>query len=692
MSSMRTTARTNSPALPRRGAQTRSRSFQPSQKNLWKSVKTRREKSPTSRQRQPTSIVGKYRVEDTVVGRGAYSVVKPVTDLVSGSECVAKIVQKEDLNKTADQAERDEVLQEVSILQKLPKHRHIVEFVELLEQPAEYYVILECLSNGDLCDAILECDDNKMSERQVKSYFVMMTEALECCHRHGISHRDVKPENMLLSESYELKLTDFGLARVHAKPYRCAESEKTTELVGTLRYAAPELFEGLFEGMKYDDFLADVWSLGVCLYVMLAGVFPFSTGSTMNEAGIRDLLCSPEEVEMPACCSPQATGLLKKLLKKDPQQRIDIREILTDPWCVDARKPHSAPTAPKEPTASTLLRETPEPVAALPCDAALQDMSRAGLVDLLRATHRAAGTERKRYLELQRAALDMEERIISLNKRLAAEEDRPADFTQLRHKVKQGTQMLSDMGSGSAASVPKRSFTPVSATRNGFSLKHASSNSPAAARKTPRSTSPGVSNTGRGGYDSPLHMTPAKPRTLSPRPVGKVSPSPLSKLRPSGATPDSPSKMGRAGGATRSPLPSRATGNRTATPPKKPVVPKRISTNSPSRTPPVPSRAAPTRYVTSPPASSGPSYARPFSMGDKVLYTCKDDNSQCEGHVKFYGRVGVEAGGHVMVGIEFARQIKGVTHGLHSGMGYFDCERNKGLLVMPRDCRLAATS
>ena len=322
--------KTGSPAVPKRG-QPRSRSFQPSQKNYWKAINKKRERSPNYRTRQKTEIVGGYRIEDTVVGRGAWSVVKPAFELLSGREQVAKIVSKSSLNKFVC-ANDNEVLQEVAVLKHIPKHKNIVEFVELLDVDSDYYVILESLSNGDLCDAILECDGNRISESTSRRYFSMMTEALVCCHQNGVSHRDIKPENMLLSEDYKVKLTDFGLARIHKTNFRCSADEMGTELVGTLRYAAPELYNGHFDQIPYDDYISDVWSLGVCLYVMLAGVFPFSIGKDVTEKGIRDLLCSPEEIEMPQSCSQEAVDLLERLLQKEPKKRMDIRDILDAPW------------------------------------------------------------------------------------------------------------------------------------------------------------------------------------------------------------------------------------------------------------------------------------------------------------------------------------------------------------------------
>ena len=71
-----------------------------------------------------------------------------------------------------------------------------------------------------------------------------------------------------------------------------------------------------------------------------------------------------------------------------------------------------------------------------------------------------------------------------------------------------------------------------------------------------------------------------------------------------------------------------------------------------------------------------------------MLYSSKEDGSQCEGLVKFYGRVGLEAGGSIMIGMEITRQMKGTFKTAHEGKGYFTCAHQSGMLVPPRECRL----
>eukprot|EP01064_Diplonema_japonicum_P024983 TRINITY_DN3583_c2_g1_i1.p1 TRINITY_DN3583_c2_g1~~TRINITY_DN3583_c2_g1_i1.p1 ORF type:complete len:690 (+),score=108.47 TRINITY_DN3583_c2_g1_i1:47-2116(+) len=683
----RATSRTNSPGVPRRNG-ARSRSFQPSQKNLWKSVKTRRERSPNFRQKQKTTVIGPYRIEDTVVGRGAWSVVKPAIDLISGTEYVSKIVRKEDLHYRLG---TDEVTQEVAVLKHLPTHRHIVKFIDLLDQADEYLVILESLSNGDLCDAILECDDNRIPEERSKSYFIMMTEALICCHANGVSHRDVKPENMLLSDKYELKLTDFGLARTHRSTFRCTPDEFTTELVGTLRYAAPELFRGHFEGIGYDDYISDVWSLGVCLYVMLAGVFPFSTGKYMDEAQIRDILYSDDKIEMPTSCSQEAVQLLQKLLQKEPEDRIDIRDILNEPWCQGATKPNDPSPVVKPPTPDWESMER---------DELLNNVRRQSTT--IEEQDRTVSRLRLLVSEMEGKLEDALRENENLAQRLADSEK--SDFAGLRNKMKHSTQMLSEIHK----EAPKRSITPSSAQRNMLpSSRGKTSSSPIVSRKPPsRCASPGVVGSIRS-HDSSNYGSPAtKPRTLSPRPVtkgpssGKVNGSVPSRV----VRPDSPGKntlsartrntpASTSSGASRSPVALRTT-----TPPKKLGGRTRLTTASPSRTPPAPARSAVHNLgvsaspgvkergqlpVNTVPSGNG---TKPFETGDLIMYTNKAEGFQCEGIIKYYGR----GDSGRIAGIEVVEVIKGTppAPGLHDGQGIFHSPTQNGLLVLPKDCRL----
>ena len=181
---------------------------------------------------------GKYLVDDTVLGRGAWSVVRPCrpippysppnTDIpatdesaaTSFSHFVAKVIEKEHLVKLAHSVERarSEIMKEVGILQAIPRHRNIVAFVEFLESPTHYYLIFEAATHGDLCELILRTPTGQLDEATAQRYALELVRAVLHCHECNVAHRDIKPENMLVGEDGTLKLTDFGLAKVAAAP------------------------------------------------------------------------------------------------------------------------------------------------------------------------------------------------------------------------------------------------------------------------------------------------------------------------------------------------------------------------------------------------------------------------------------------------------------------------------------------
>ncbi|CAI5481194.1 unnamed protein product [Closterium sp. Yama58-4] len=132
-------------------------------------------------------------------------------------------------------------------------------------------------------------------------------------------HRDVKPENLLLcspSDDVAVKVTDFGIA-VPIKP-----GAKLTEFIGSHMYMAPEVINKSYSAE------ADVWSAGVVLYVLLAGVPPFWAST---ESGVLDAIVSkPLNLSFPPwpSISAEAKDLIKEMLKKDPAERITLDAVL----------------------------------------------------------------------------------------------------------------------------------------------------------------------------------------------------------------------------------------------------------------------------------------------------------------------------------------------------------------------------
>ncbi|KIY96051.1 hypothetical protein MNEG_11913 [Monoraphidium neglectum] len=152
-----------------------------------------------------------------------------------------------------------------------------------------------------------------------------MAEVLRHCHELGVVHRDLKPENFLLTSKEpdaDLKVTDFGLSTFFR------QGERFRELVGSPYYVAPEVLQ------KNYSHQADMWSLGVILYILLSGLPPF-WGSTEEQIfkmvlkGDIDFKSEPWPK-----VSPEAKDCIRQMLTRDPSQRVSAHEILKHDWLV----------------------------------------------------------------------------------------------------------------------------------------------------------------------------------------------------------------------------------------------------------------------------------------------------------------------------------------------------------------------
>jgi len=195
----------------------------------------------------------------------------------------------------------------------------------------ESVLILEYLPNGELFDLVSIAGPFK--ENLTRTCMKQILEAIHSCHINGIYHRDLKLENIMLSETFALTIIDFGLCHIEKHNLRVDEREITGE-VGTLTYIAPEILDGsLYRGSE-----ADMWSIGVILFIMLIGHAPFleaRRGDYWFDKIITndvDTFWLSHEANTNARISHSAKDLLIRMLQTTPRNRLKLEEVFAHPF------------------------------------------------------------------------------------------------------------------------------------------------------------------------------------------------------------------------------------------------------------------------------------------------------------------------------------------------------------------------
>ncbi|KAE8057111.1 hypothetical protein FH972_013828 [Carpinus fangiana] len=263
--------------------------------------------------------VGKYEIGRTI-GEGTFAKVKFAQNTETGESVAMKVLDRNTIikHKMVDQIKR-----EISIM-KLVRHPYVVRLHEVLASRTKIYIILEFITGGELFDKIVR--HGRLSEAEARRYFQQLIDGVGYCHSKGVYHRDLKPENLLLDSLENLKISDFGLS---ALPEPGVSLLRTT--CGTPNYVAPEVLSH----KGYDGAVADVWSCGVILYVLMAGYLPF------DELDLTTLYSKIEKAEFscPSWFPVGAKSLIHRILDPNPQTRITIEEIRNDEWFKKAYVP-----------------------------------------------------------------------------------------------------------------------------------------------------------------------------------------------------------------------------------------------------------------------------------------------------------------------------------------------------------------
>ncbi|CAK9160042.1 unnamed protein product [Ilex paraguariensis] len=251
------------------------------------------------------------------IGRGRYGVVFRCFSAVSGKSFAVKTIDKRLI--ADDSVDRQCLYNEAKVMHILSPNPHILQIFDVYEDESHLHIVLEHCNTSDLFHRL--ANRTVFSEPEALSVMVPLMEAIAHCHRRGVAHRDIKPDNILFNNRNQLKLADFGSAECFR------DGELMTGIVGTPYYVAPEVVAGRDYNEK-----VDVWSAGVVLYIMLAGFPPFygDSATEIFETVSRANLRFPASVFQSV--SPATKDLLRRMLCKDVSRRFTADTVLRHPW------------------------------------------------------------------------------------------------------------------------------------------------------------------------------------------------------------------------------------------------------------------------------------------------------------------------------------------------------------------------
>jgi len=261
------------------------------------------------------------------IGRGSFGNVKLCLNIGENEYYAAKILSKRQLSKKRIGMEKGgalkDALNEIELM-KILRHKNVITLFEVIDDPGEdkMFLIMECAEGGPVM--VGEMETEPISETKAWSYFKDAVEGLEYIHSQSIIHRDIKPGNLLVKNGI-VKICDFGVA-IRLGPDHDLNQQLLKRTVGSPVFLPPELCAS--ENTEIFGPALDIWSLGVTLYFLAFGRYPF-VGE--NEMQIYESIRT-KDIEFPTTIDTDLKDLILSLLRKDPARRPTIQEIKGCPW------------------------------------------------------------------------------------------------------------------------------------------------------------------------------------------------------------------------------------------------------------------------------------------------------------------------------------------------------------------------
>jgi serine/threonine protein kinase len=279
---------------------------------------------------KPKKYIKQYEI-GRKLGTGAYAKVKMCVDTDTGNVFAIKIFKKSLLKRRQSRFKGtafDDVLREIAIMRKLD-HENVVNMHDVIDDvfANKLYMVMDFCKHGAIMDSHeMPCQPLGMGDS--RHWFADALLGLEYLHFQGVAHFDLKPDNILIGPDNNAVLADFGVSRMLKEGADAASSQSgfVSGSPGTPTYTAPEAYGDV----KYDPFLADVWSFGVTLHAMVFGSLPYMS---LNQIELIELITAPAEW---SCAlshdDAEMMALMHGMIKKSVPDRLTLAQVKAHPW------------------------------------------------------------------------------------------------------------------------------------------------------------------------------------------------------------------------------------------------------------------------------------------------------------------------------------------------------------------------
>jgi serine/threonine protein kinase len=279
--------------------------------------------------KQATTMSEKYIVDyDTILGQGAYGRVHPAKCITTGEPVALKRLPKRFTNSTLFNCETNALLR----IYENGGHPNISGLRDMYDDANYYYLFIDLAQGGEMFDHLIQ--NGQYSEFDASRLVTEILSALAFLHNIGVTHADLKPENILLCSKIKgaetVKIIDFGCAIVDERGISGRSPAAATTALGTKAYWSPERFTK--GGVTTEA--ADIYAVGIILFIMLVGCHPFDPTSRASEDEIETLIRNGKgpPMNMTMHLSPSARDFIKRLMDKDPNRRLTAISALEHPW------------------------------------------------------------------------------------------------------------------------------------------------------------------------------------------------------------------------------------------------------------------------------------------------------------------------------------------------------------------------